>query len=294
MKKLFKVLIALILIIAIGFGVYHIFLKKEASNKNVYYNINTLKNEIIVDDINVAENIELTIEQFKVEIVLNNYDLDQVLEYLDLYSKTKQYYSVVENHILETSVNLNRRHIKSYLKNSDTALDNMVEIYKSSYEYLKGTLYKGTIQKVYVEEFYSIFKNMLQEYTNFYLNNAYAYTFGLENTMLNNNLNRLLFSFYAELVDCFATLPDYRTQLEVYISNMKDVLELDKTKDYFDNKKIIDEVYNYMRDKKPDMQNLVVNISNNNLAGYIAGIEDEKLQNFTKNYCIYVLGMEVA
>ncbi|MBQ9786338.1 MAG: hypothetical protein IJW25_02605, partial [Clostridia bacterium] len=103
MKKKVKLLIALVLIAVIAFGVYFIF-GQGTDNKQIRAKAYALQNEIVVDEENIFEKTNNTINEMLALINAKGYDAGDEKTYFETYCEVLAYYNLVNKAILQNGL----------------------------------------------------------------------------------------------------------------------------------------------------------------------------------------------
>lgn len=202
MKKKIKVLIALVVIACVALGAYFI-LSRGTDNKQIYAKVYGLNNEMIVDDENIYKKINETLVQMIDLIEEKNYAIENVTNDFKFITSMLNDYSLIKEQIENNSLFISKNDTNPYYKNMNNAYSKLNKLYKDGYDYLKDTHYAITnsalYNKDYIENFHNIFKDVVVELNNFYVNAGLAFVYGTQNTMDNNNNFKLEVEYY-----CFA------------------------------------------------------------------------------------------
>ena len=295
MKKILKVIVALVVIVAVAFGIYFIF-NNGTNNKIIYSNVYKLNNEMIVDDINIYQRINNTVDEMYTLIENKNYNVPEVKSFLDFYSNALDNYDIVREQIMKSGVFVNNANTGKYYKAMNKAFKNLINIYKQCNSYLLGTHFKITnpddYNDVYIVNFYNIFKDSLRELNNFYSNAGMAYAHGTKNMFKINNLYKLRVEYYCVLTsnyvsDYIETGADnlaYKTKL----LTAKNKIDMDETSTYLNDVKSYDNLI--LISKHLDLIGLVKSEIEGTANEFINGLNEKQKSNTQLYYNLIVKG----
>lgn len=254
MKKIFKVLIAFVLIAGLAVGAYFVFSSRDNS-KLVHQNVYNLTFNIKDGEQNIVTKINSDIQEMCTLINANNLQLDDEYKDFKLYSTLYSNYAVVGQQILDNGAFVTSNNNDQYIAKASQSYDKIVTIYTQAYNYLKETYYLISDKTAYIEtvksyisNFYIVFADLIPEFNTFYYNTCLAYAYGLDSTMQLNNYYKLRVGFFAETVNKYYTSESNRTQLLTQASAMRYTLNNSYTNKYFDNKTIYDELISKVAD----------------------------------------------
>lgn len=292
MKKIFKVLIALVLIAGLAFGAYFLISGKDNSAR-VHQNVYDLTNNIKNDDKNVVLQINNTVEQMRYLISVHSMQLDEISESFKEYLLLVENYSIISEHILDFGKFVKNNKIDEYIDNANISYKKTIDLYNKSYEYLKKTYYKIEDKNAYVENvksyiqnFYEIFKDLIPEYNAFYYNTSLAYAYGLESTMQRNNFYKLQTAYYAESINQYYINTDNKVLLNVQVESIKNSLVSNTFESYFNNKAIYDEIISSITDI--NVEEIALKVALGKDGEILDSAETEAERKLLQNYITYV------
>lgn len=292
MKKISKVLIAFILIAGLAIGAYFILSGKDNS-KLVHQNVYNLTYNIKNDEKNVVYEINASVEEMCSLITNHTMQLDEEQTNLKLYSELFDLYSVVGNHILENGSFIINNNINDYVTLATGNYDKMIELYNQAYTYLQDTYYKIQDKNLYVEtvksyiqNFYSLFKEIIPEFNGFYYNTCLAYAYGLQNTMQKNNFYKLRIAFYAETINQYYLSETEKPSLDAQALALKQKINNETAEKYFKNKAIYDELV--LKVKNINVGEFALKIATGKESELLNSVETEAERKIAQNYITYV------
>lgn len=254
MKKIFKVLLAFVLIAGLAVGAYFIFSSRDNS-KLIHQNVYDLTFNIKDGEQNIVTKINSDIQEMCTLINANNLQLNDEYNNFQIYSTLYNNYNVVGQHILNNGGFVTNHNNDQYIAKASQSYDKIVSIYTQAYDYLKGTYYLISDKTAYIEtvksyiaNFYIIFADLIPEFNSFYYNTCLAYAYGLDSTIQLNNFYKLRVGFFAETVNKYYTSESNRTQLLTQATTMRNTLNNSYTNKYFNNKAIYDELMDKVAD----------------------------------------------
>lgn len=292
MKKISKVLIALVLIVGLALGAYFAFSSKDSS-RLVRQNVYDLSYNIKDKEDNIVEDINSTVTEMRNLIIAHTMQLDNVYTNLQMYSDLFAYYSTVGNEVLALGGFVKNANIDAYINAACASYNKIVDVYKKSYEYLKDTYYKIDNKNLYVEtvkayiqNFYEIFKDLIPEFNTFYYNTSLAYAYGVEDTMQHNNFYKLKVAYFAECINQYYINTDNKVLLNVHVLLLQSDINDDFTTKYFDNKDIYDELA--VKVKDINISELAVKVATAKDSEFLDSIPTEAERKIAQNYIDYV------
>lgn len=288
MKKIFKVLLAFVLIAGLAVGAYFIFSSRDNS-KLVHQNVYDLTFNIKDDEQNIVTKINSDIQEMCTLINANNLQLNDEYNNFQIYSTLYNNYNVVGQHILSNGGFVTNHNNDQYIAKASQSYNKIVSIYKQSYDYLKGTYYLISDKTAYIEtvksyisNFYNIFADLIPEFNDFYYNTCLAYAYGLDSTIQLNNFYKLRVGFFAETVNKYYTSKSNRTQLLTQATTMRYTLNNSYTNKYFNNKAIYDELMNKVTDI--DVSTLAEKIALGKESEWLNSLETEQERILVQKY----------
>ena len=136
MKKIYKVLIALVVIVAVCVGVYFIFFNKS-SNGEIYTKINNFNNTT-VNKVNIVQKVDETMVEMVELIDKNSYDIPTAKNYLTVYLNAVNSHSLTYGFIVEYGLFTNQTN-NTKPKGKITVESSTQEV-KNITKYLRGLL----------------------------------------------------------------------------------------------------------------------------------------------------------
>lgn len=292
MKKIFKVLLAFVLIAGLAVGAYFIFFNRDNS-KLVHQNVYNLSFNIMDDEQNIVTKINSDIREMSSLINSNNLQLNDEYNNFQIYLTLYSNYSVVGQHILNNGGFVTNHNNDQYIVNASQSYDKIAEIYTQSYNYLKETYYLISDKtayidtvKSYIANFYIVFADLIPEFNNFYYNTSLAYAYGLDSTMQLNNLYKLRVGYFAETINKYYISENNRSQLLSQASDIRYTLTNNHATKYFNNKAIYDELIDQV--SKIDVSNLTEKIALNKESEFLNALETEQDRLLVQKYIDYV------
>lgn len=293
MKKFFKVIVALIVIVGIAFGVYMIF-GRGTDNKQIYAKVYDLNNSVIVEEVNIFQKTNATIEEMLSYINIKGYNIPEAQNYLIAFLDTLNVYSIVQGEVLKFGVFVNNESTRVHFDAMNSAYSKLVEDYKAGHEYLQGTYYAITdesmINKDYIENFCNVFSGALANLNDFYYNVARAYALGSKNMITNTNLNKLNVGLYGAIANYYVNdYIDNGTFNSAILSKLLQQGTKVNSKnfdEYAQNKQEYDELI--ISAEKLDLQNLAVAYVLGTTQDFIDSLKDD-LKEIANQYCTLVL-----
>ncbi|MBE7082917.1 MAG: hypothetical protein E7378_04540 [Clostridiales bacterium] len=292
-NKKFKALLALVIIVGLAVAVYFIFFNKTDSKKS-YSLVYGYNNQITMQDVNVATEIEKAVDDINTYITTNSLTISADIQNgLLQYAQIIDLYDGVENQILDNGHFINDSKFGANLNVASQNYNELVKIYKNSYSYLKDTFlkYNGTNHNVasmqtYIEQFYNLFKDAGLKYNNFMYNTGVAYAHGADNTMQNNNLFRLRIECYVTYVNAYASEQDATVKASL-LTNLQayDIAKV-VTQDYFNSKSKCDTLIDSTL--KLDLNQCIKSIAGNNFDEFVAQVEDDQTKELYQDYSTLV------
>lgn len=289
MKKIFKVLIAFVVIALLAVGAYFIFRKKD-NNRVVLNNIQTLTYEIKKEKVNIVDELSSVATNMLNIINTNNLDVGSTKSDLELYLSLTEKYNIVETEILlNGSFVDNTNYLNDYLSNSTNSLNNLKNIYNDSYNYLLNTYYKIVntdfnieTMKTYIINFNNVFKNALPEYNKFFYNTGIAYSHSLKNMMQKNNSYKLQVECLVTLVNNYYKNVELRLAYQNLINTKINAINNTSATNYFDNKEQFDNLIN--QTLSLNISTICEKIANGQIDDYITNLPTEADRILARNY----------
>ena len=292
MKKIFKVMIAFVLIGVLAIGAYFI-LSGRDNSKLVFQNIYNLTYNVKNGDKNIVEEINNSIDEMQSLITKHSMQLDEVYTNLKIYTELFDYYFVIAEQILQNGNLIKNNNIKEYIALSNNSYKKTIDLYNQSYEYLNDTYYKLQDKNLYIEtvksyiqNFYNIFKDLIPEFNTFYYNSCLAYAYGLENTIQKNNFYKLRVGFYSETINQYYLNQTDKISLSVQALDLKNKINVETAQKYFNNKENYDEIIANV--KKFDIGELALKIAIGKESEFYNAIETESQRKIILNYILFV------
>lgn len=290
MKKKIKVIIALVVIIAIAFGVY-MFFGQGTDNKQIRAKVYALNNELVIEEENIFEKTNSTIKEMLLIIESKGYNIPAQNEYFEKYIKTLNYYNIVLDDILSNGLYVNNVNTGSYFKLMNSSYTAVVNSYKKGNQYLNETYYLITndanYNSDYIINFYNIFKDALGQLNSFYYNATKAHVKGTRSLINNDNLYKLKLENYITYVNMYVKYssiesPDVNliNKIQSQIDAKLNSLSTHSINTYIQNKELVDKIFN----SKIIAEELVGEFLEGTLENYILEIKDEEQKSITTGY----------
>lgn len=251
MKKIFKVIIAFVIIAVVAVGAYFIFRPKDNS-LNVYNNVYSLNYKVEKNNINVVKKVDETINEMLVIIENNSLNVGNSKNSLQNFVNLRDAYSSIKVEILSYA-NFCKSNGKAnnFIANVAKNYSKISDAYLKAYDYLTGTYFKivdGTYTKAtmetYITNFENLFKDVYIYYNDFYFNACVAYARTLDNMMVKNNAYKLKVEYVGNLINKFYSEGNFNSTFLDVAKNEAQKLSLDFAKKYFENKIDYDELIN--------------------------------------------------
>lgn len=252
MKKIFKALIALVIIVALAVGAYFVFKGKDGSI-TIYNNVYNLSYSVKQDEDNVVNKVNLAVENMLNIIEANSLSIPETQKNLQVFKCLKDGYSYINAEILCNGCFLMKNDsMVDYINNASNSLNNVKKIYLDCYGYLKNTYFKivnteynVATMKDYIVNFENLFKEILNDYNSFFYNSSIAYSHCLNNTMLKNNAYKLSVEYSANLINEFyKSTQSYKNNIFAEAQKVLAKLNGDFSEEYFQNKEVFDNLIN--------------------------------------------------
>lgn len=296
MKKIFKVLIALVVIVVAVVVAINIF---NGGNKNIeaYNNVMALNSGIKSGDNNVALVVDNTVDEMLNIINDNNLEMPDDAEFLETYSFALNAYLDVKEIILEHGIHTNKNNTGSYVSKMNSSFNKLKKSYLKGYDYLNKTYFalNGNYEHIetvqsYITNFVYEFKLSLNYLNDFYYNATYVYAYGTTNIIETTNLDKLNVLYYVEVVHDYLNNYKETTIKNTYLSKIQQVsntLGTNLLNNYLNNKTEIDEIYNGRN--KLYLNELVSNYLNGAKDAYLASVKNEQQKLLQEKYVEYII-----
>lgn len=251
MKKIFKVLIAFVVIAVIAVGSFFIFRSKD-NNLVVYNSVYTFNYKVEQENINIIEKVDKTVDEMLLIIQNNSLNVGDAKNKLQNFANLRDAYALIRVEILSYAnfCKVNKKantFISETLKNTPKVID----CYKKAYDYLAKTYYKivgGTYtnatMETYIVNFENLFKDIYEYYNAFYFNACVAYARTLDNMMVKNNAYKLKVEYVGNLINKFYSEGNFDLTYLTLAKDEAQKLSNDFANKYFDNKIDYDELLN--------------------------------------------------
>ena len=281
MKKLFKVLIALVIIAAIAFGVYFLFGGKT-DNSQIYFKANQ------IEKMEPFAQVNKSINDMIADINASGYDMDEIKTYFLTYNQVMSNYQLISNEIEKNGLFVNSNNTGNYFKAMNGAHDALVACYNQSKDYLARTYWLSK-SKVYIENFYNIFKDNIKNLNSFYYNAGMAYLIATNTNIETNNLYKLN-------LECYLLFANSYTQnfIDGGANATKILDELnskvaDVNANNFDQYIANIEIYNALQNGGIDKTLLVNKFISGEIETYLTEIQNEQQKLNYENYYNYII-----
>lgn len=284
MKKLFKAIIALVIIAAIAVGVYFIFFHNQTKNEQIYTKVIALNEQQSYMKVNA------TLQDME-EDILNNpgYDIDNIKEYFAVFDSVRESYDVIYKEILTYGLFVNDVNTSTNFKDMNKAYDSLLKIYNNAKRYLEKTYWVNP-SKDYIVNFNNVFKDALKQLNAFYFNAGMAYLTATNNTLQTNNLYKAEAEYYLFLVNEYTNA--YLSETENYADILVTIKEQEKDvtannlDKYIEEKDLIDEFYTTNINRQLFVKKCIEGTSND----YLQNIKNLKEKSNLIFYQAIVIG----
>lgn len=290
MKKIFKLLIALVVIAGIALGVYFIFGRK-ADNSEIYAKINHFNSQIVVENTNVVEKVDQTILEMINLIEKNEFQLEQEQKFLTTYINSVDAYGLVKTVVLTNGLFVNDVDNTKTIDSLKKASENLEKIYINGYNYLKANYFgaSDSAKKEYIKNFYNIFKGALNELNVMYRSASIAINGATNNSLTFTTAQKLKLNYYVTATSMYVN--EYLTNAESpvvtyeYIIGIQQKFATNNVEKYIENKKIYDGLFN----AGINIEEIIKQQIAGTLSTYVEGISGETEKLNVQNYCTYVV-----
>ncbi len=289
MKKIFKLLIALVVIAGIAIGVYFIFGRKT-NNAEIYNKINHFNTQIVADNTNVVEKVDQTILEMIGLINAEGFDLEAEQKFLTTYINSVDAYSVVKSIVLTNGLFVNEADNTKVINNLTKASENLEKIYVNGYNYLKADYFEATssAKKAYIQNFYNVFKGALNELNVMYRNAGIAIIGATNNSLTFSTAQKLKLNHYITAISMYVN--EYLTNAETPVVTIEFINSLNEklfvtAETYVENKQIFDNLFN----AGINVEDIIKQQIAGTLSTYVEGITNENEKLNVQNYCTYVV-----
>lgn len=247
MKKFFKVIIALVVIVALAVGAYFIFGRKDNS-RAIFNNVYEISYNVNRNNQNVVSKVDEVVGQMLEIIKTNGLDVGTSQASLQNFAKLIENYSKIQQEILSYGnfVTQNSK-VDNNISQANKSFKLVKSTYIKAYDYLNQTYFKivdttynMSTMASYIVNFENVLKDMYTDYNNFYFNTAVAYAHCLDNMMVKNNAYKLKIEYVANLINNFYANGEFKTEYLDLISSQTQKLNQDFTDTYFENKSDFD------------------------------------------------------
>lgn len=290
MKKIFKALIAFVIIAVLAVGAYFIF-RKHDGTKAIFNNVYNLTYEFKSDNENVVENVNKVVDNMLSIISNNSLDVGETKNDLECYVFLRDNYSFIKTEILENGSFLsNNNEVNDKINIANKKISDIKTIYFDGYSYLKNTYYKIVdtnynvqTMKDYIINFNNIFKGILNVYNEFFYNTCVSYSHCFNGTMLKNNAYKLKLEYVGYLINEYYLNDDETKNLILpEINNaIKNVKNL-TAQNYYNNKTIYDELI--AKSLTLDVGKIGLNDATGEIENYITQLPTEADRILARNY----------
>lgn len=290
MKKLFKVIIAFVIIACLAVGAYFIIDKTSDNSKVIFNNMYELEYNVKDGKKNVVEEVNSVVNDMLNIIDTKGIDAKEAKTDLLCFVNLNSNYGYIKNEILANgSFLVENNAVSQYINSANNSYKNVKDIYLKSYKYLNDTYFKIVdtaynveTMKTYIINFNVILKKSLNDLNSFYFNSGVAYSHLLKNTMLKNNAYKLQVEYLSHLLNNCYNSTENKDAYNNLISQVKTYLSGDFVNEYFDNKTTYDNLID--SSVSLDVSLLCEKIVTEEIESYVSGITDEDTKLLINDY----------
>lgn len=300
MKKIFKALIALVVITVLAVGAYFIFSKNDGTFA-IYNNAYNLSYGVEQDDENVINKVNSAVDNMLNIIEIHSLDISEVQNNLLVFKNLKDNYSYINEEILHNGGFLQENNaVNKYIEVANNCIGKVKTKYLDGYKYLKNTYFKivntnynVSTMKDYIVNFDNLFNSILNDYNTFYFNLSIAYSHCLSNTMLKNNAYKLSVECCANLInEYFNSTQSCKNTLLFEAQKKLTKLNEDYAEKYFSKKTMFDNLIDISLSL--NIGEICVNFVSGTINNYINQLTEETDKVLVNNYVQNVIGGEQA
>lgn len=290
MKKLFKVIIAFVVIACLAVGVYFVIDRTSDNSKVIFNNMYELEYSVKDGKKNVVEEVDSVVNNMLDIINVNGVDVEDAKNDLLCFVNLNSNYSYIKNEILANgSLLVENNSINKYINSANDSYKKVKDIYLKGYKYLNETYYKIIdtdynieTMKTYIINFNIILKESLNDLNSFYFNSGVAYSHLLKNTMIKNNAYKLQVEYLSYLLNNSYNSTENKDAYNSLISQVKTYLNSDLVKEYFDNKTTYDNLIE--NSISLDISLLCEKIVAEEVESYVSEITEENTRLLATDY----------
>ena len=284
MKKIYKVLIAFVVIVAIATATYFA-LNNNNRNQALFNLMNEYNSKVVIDEKNVVKEVDVAIKDMLTIINQNNLEMEKEKAFLQAMSDEVDTYKIVKEKVLAFGEIVNENDNGEIISEYEKSYKRVVGLYKAGYKYLLDTYYKikdsgyehiGTM-KTYIENFVVVLDNANSQLNSFYYNAGLIFAYGTKNISDINNQVKLQVAYYVELCNAYFNADEETdvAKIKQAITSMEHKIETANLNNYLNNKAKIDGFM--VNAKSLDLSNIAKQYSTLK-EEYINSIEDEQVR----------------
>ena len=296
MKKIYKVLIAFLVIGALAIGAYFL-LNSTNKNQDLYKNMQNYNANITYQDKNVINEVNSAIQNMIVIIQENNLEMENEKAFLQTITQELNFYALIQQNALTFGKYINEVDNSEIVSEYNKNYSKIVELYNKGYNYLRDTYFKiyntsySHIETMasYIKNFVIVIKDADVFLNDFFYNAGLLTAFGTKNISDFNNLQKLQISTLSYLNNMYFTADEETdvANIQLNIDNILDKITNTNLNKYIDNKGKIDTIINNV--KSLNLYSFIISVVNGSTQTFIDGVQDNSVKQILTDFATLVL-----